>query len=228
MADPAAARAGEGRPPAGRPRSPQPCRQGPHRHPRDLPARRAVPHAGRRAGDDGHAGDGDPRASAAAHLRTPRHLRALRQRPGLPAPRPLQHQRPRAVLRDPQDQLRRRVRRVHGADERVDDGAGPLRGPPAPRAWTSPTSTSPSSSAGSPMPRARGATTSPPPPSPSSARTSVRASPAPSSRPSPRPTRRTSRPPPARSTSAGSRRSARPAPTCRCSPRSTPPAVRRG
>ena len=34
---------------AGRPRPPQPRRQGADRHPRDLPARRAVPHAGRRA-----------------------------------------------------------------------------------------------------------------------------------------------------------------------------------
>ena len=34
---------------AGRPRPAQPRRQGPDRHPRDLPARRAVPHARRRA-----------------------------------------------------------------------------------------------------------------------------------------------------------------------------------
>ena len=153
---------------------------------------------------DGHARHGDPRPSPAADLRTTRHLRPLRQRAGLPAPRPLQHHRPRALLRDPQGQLRRRVGRVHRPDERVDDGPRALRGPPAARAWPSPTSTSPSSSAGSPTPRARGATTSPPPRSPSSARTSGRGSPAPSRRRSPRPTRRTSPRPPARSTSAGS------------------------
>ena len=116
------------------------------------------------------------------------------------------------------EQLRRRVGRVHRPDERVDDRARALRGPPAEGRGASPTSTSPTSSAGSPTPRARGATTSPRPPSPSSARTSARGSPAASRRRSPRPTRRTSPRPPARSTSAGSRRSARPAPTCRCSP----------
>ena len=51
-----------------------------------------------------------PRAPPAAALRPPRHLRPLRLVPGLPAPRPLQHRGPRAVLADPPGPLRRRAR----------------------------------------------------------------------------------------------------------------------
>ena len=64
VARPAAAREGHGRAQAGRPRPAQPRRQGPDRHPRDLPARRAVPHARRRAGADGEPGAWRPAGAA--------------------------------------------------------------------------------------------------------------------------------------------------------------------
>ena len=109
------------------------------------------------------AGDARPRAPAAAALHPPRHLRPLRLGARLPAARPLQHRSPRAVLADPQGPAGRRLGRVHGPADRVDDGAGALRRAPAARARPSPRSTPPTSSAGSPRRPARGATTSRPP-----------------------------------------------------------------
>ena len=86
LARPAAAREGQGRPATDRARPPQPRRQGADRHPRDLPARRAVPHSGRRARHDVQPGDGDPRPSAAAassYVATPT---AATSASGVPAP----------------------------------------------------------------------------------------------------------------------------------------------
>ena len=215
---------------AGRLRPAQPRRQGADGHPRELPARRAVPHLGRRARPDRAGRDVRPRASPAAALRPPRHLRPLRLRARLPAPRPLQHHRPRAVLGDPQGPPRRRQRRVHRPRQRVDHRPRPLRRPPAQGRDRRPTSTSPTSSAGWSRPSRswrddfiaavvdrvrRGARLAPGPPL--------------GRLPSRRPTRRTStpaRPPP---TSAGSRPSrATRASTSRSSSRSTPAAARPG
>ena len=67
------------------------------------------------------------------HLRTPRHLRPLRRVPGLPAARPLQHHRPRAV--------RRRSSRSSFAGESVEFTvrmSESIDGPPALRACTRP------------------------------------------------------------------------------------------
>ena len=174
----------------------QPRRQGPDGHPRDLPARRAVPHAGRRARADGRGASCRPASAASCGSSSAATPTAATSRvPGLPAPRPLQHRRPRAVLRrSSRSSFGGESRRVHRPDERVDDRARALRGPPAAGAARSPTSTSPTSSAGSPTRPARGATTSPPPSiaeygedvGARLARTLRR-------RRSPRPTRRTSR-----------------------------------
>ena len=77
----------------------EPHRQGADGHPGDLPARRAVPDPGRRAGADRRGGAAHPRAPAAAAVRAPRHLRPLPVLPGLPAARPLHHRGPRADRR---------------------------------------------------------------------------------------------------------------------------------
>ena len=129
---PAAAREGRRRAGADRRRAAQPRGQEPDGHPRDVPARRDLPHAGRGAGR-GHPGRAaDRRPPPAARLRPPRDLRPLRLRALLPAPRPLQHGRPRAVLADPARPLPRRERRVQRQDERVDDRPRALRrAPPA-------------------------------------------------------------------------------------------------
>ena len=88
---------------------------------------------GRGAGR-GHPGRAaDRRPPPAARLRPPRDLRPLRLRALLPAPRPLQHGRPRAVLADPARPLPRRERRVQRQDERVDDRPRALRRAPAAR-----------------------------------------------------------------------------------------------
>ena len=106
---------------SGRLRPPQPRRQGADRHPRDLPARRAVPDPDRRAGDDGDPGDGDPRPPPAAALRPPGHLRPVRRVPGLPAPRPLQHHRSgERIRRSSSESFDGESGRVHRPDERVD------------------------------------------------------------------------------------------------------------
>ena len=63
-ADPADPREGRRGPQAQRLRPAQPRRQGADGHARDLPARRAVPHAGRRARADGRGGDGAPASAA--------------------------------------------------------------------------------------------------------------------------------------------------------------------
>ena len=143
LAHPAAAREGEGRPPAGRSRSPQPRRQGPDRHARDLPARRAVPDPGRRARHRW--------PTRVMETRGRRQLRVFVRRdtygryvsvPGLPAPRPLQHRVRERFSEILKESFRRRVGRVHRPDERVDDGPRALRGPPRRGAWRSPTPTS--------------------------------------------------------------------------------------
>ena len=192
--DPAAAREGRRGARPDRVRPAQPRRQGADGHARDLPARRAVPHPGRRAGADRRGGHARAGAPAAAAVHPPRHLRPLRLRAGLPAARPLQHHRPRAVLRDPQGAPRRRVRRVHRPGHRVDDGQRALRGPPAAGRGDRRRRHAPTSSAGSPRRPARGATTSSPPSSASTARSRARAWPASTSTRSRRPTRRTSSP----------------------------------
>ena len=97
----------------------QPHRQGPARGARELPARRADPGQRRAALRDRDVGD--PAAGAAPHQAVhPRgRLRPLRVLPGLHPARPLQHQRAAADGRHPQGHLRRRVRRVLGAGQRV-------------------------------------------------------------------------------------------------------------
>ena len=131
MRIPLISREGDRRPQAQRVRPAQPRRQGADGHPRDLPARRAVPHADRRARADGRGRDGRRRAARGADADPPRHLRPLRLGDHLPAPRPLQHRRPRALPADPPGAAERRVERVHGPDQRVDDGARALRRAPA-------------------------------------------------------------------------------------------------
>ena len=105
------------------------------------------------------------------HARERRQLRLFVRRdtygryvsvPRLPAARPLQHRRPRAVRADPQEQLRRRVsveftvRISESTTARVHFVVHPPQG-----RRRSPTSTPPTSSGGSPRRPARGATTSP-------------------------------------------------------------------
>ena len=129
--DPDGAREGRRGAGPGRLRHPQPRRQGADGHPRELPARRAVPDPGRGAGADRRGRDVHPRAPPAAAVRAPRHLRPVPLLPGLPPARPLQHHGPRADLRDPQAPARRRVRGVHRPGQRVQHGPAALRGAPA-------------------------------------------------------------------------------------------------
>ena len=107
---------GQGRAPPDRPRPPQPRRQGPDRHARDLPTRRAVPYAGRRA---------RPRwGTRVMETRGRRQLRIFARRDTygryvsvlvfLPRDRYNTTVRER-FSGDPQGELPRRVRRVHGA-----------------------------------------------------------------------------------------------------------------
>ena len=172
------------------PREPRP--QGAPRHPRDVPARRAVPDLGGRALRDG---DGHPpsrRAAARAAVRPPRRVRPLLLVPRLPAARALRHREPAAHPGDPPGGVRRDERRLQ------------RRASPS-RCWRASTSsstpsrarfrstTSPRSRRGSRRRRAPGRTTS--------------ATRSPS---------RSARSAPARSSSATARRS--PAPTARTSP----------
>ena len=165
LRDPAAAREGQGGARARRASTPDShAGKALHRHPRDLPARRAVPDAGRRARRRSptrvlqRAG-----APPAAAVRPPRHLRPLRLRAWSTCPATATT--PRSASGSPRsckDQLRRRVRRVHRPGQRVDDRAActsssaPPRGEAIRRRRRRP-----SSSAGWPRPPARGATTSP-------------------------------------------------------------------
>ena len=229
--DPAAARA---RPPRCCKRTgfdaAQPRRQGADGHPGDLPARRAVPHAGRRAGADGRGRDARPRAPPAAALHPPRHLRPLRLGARLPAARPLQHR--ASASGSP-----RSSRTGSAASRSSSPCSSPSRRPPGstswctrPRAPRSPTSTPPTSSAGWPRPPARGATTSSPPSIAEYGEEVGTAPGPPLRRLLPRglqgglrgPHRR-GRPRPAR----GARRATR-ASTCRSTSSSTPAAARRG
>ncbi len=160
--DPDGAREGRRGAGPGRLRHPQPRRQGVDGHPRELPARRAVPDPGRGAGADRRGRDVHPRAPAAAAVRAPRHLRPVPLLPGLPPARPLQHHGPRADLRDPQAPARWRVRGVHRPGQRVQHGPAALRGAPAEgRADGRGRRASTSSAASSTRP-APGTTTSPP------------------------------------------------------------------
>ena len=95
VADPDPGGAGEGlRRDRGRRRGEdEPHRQGPHGHPGDLPARRALPDAARGPDPDRQGGALHPRAAAAAAVRPARRLPALPLVPGLPAAGPLQHRR---------------------------------------------------------------------------------------------------------------------------------------
>ena len=207
--DPGAAREGRSRciePRRLRPA--QPRRQGADGHPRDLPARRAVPDPGRRAGADRRGGAAHPRAPPAAAVRPPRHLRPLPVLPGLPAPRPLHHRRPRADRRDPQaTELGGESHRVHRPGQRVAAGPAALRRPPDAGRADRRRRRRPTSSAGWPRRPAPGATTSSPPRiAEYGEEDGAAAGPHATPTRSPRPTRRTTRRAPARSTSAGSRR----------------------
>ena len=144
----------------GRVRPAQPHRQGADGHPGELPARRAVPDPGRRAGADRRGRDVHPRAAPAAAVRAPRHLRPLPLLPGLPAARPLQHDRPRADRRDPQAAARRRVASSSPPGSASPTWPGCTSWSARPRASSSATSTSPSSSAGWSTRPAPGTTTS--------------------------------------------------------------------
>ncbi|UUZ61576.1 NAD-glutamate dehydrogenase [Nocardioides sp. B-3] len=108
----------------------QPCRQGADGHAGELPARRVLPDAGRRAGADRAVRDVRPRATPAAAVRAPRHLWPLRLRARLPPSRPLQHHRPGALRGDPHRAPQRRERRVHRPRQRGHDRQRPLRRPP--------------------------------------------------------------------------------------------------
>ena len=107
------------------------------------------------------------------HTRERRQLRLFVRRdtygrylsvPGLPAPRPLQHRRPRADRADPQGPASA-ASRVEFTARVSESTTGPaaLRRAPAARAATIPDVDAPTSSAGSPRRPARGATTSSPP-----------------------------------------------------------------
>ena len=111
----------------------EPRRQGRDRRAGDLPARRAVPGAHRRAGR--HRGEGRPPQGAPAgpHVRPPGPLRALPVLPGLPAAGPLHHRGPAADGADPAPPARRRVDRLHRPGQRVGAGPAALRGPDAAR-----------------------------------------------------------------------------------------------
>ena len=76
-------------------------RQGPHRDPGDLPARRPVPDLGRGAVPDRDERAAAARAQAAAAVRPHGRLRPLHVVPGLPAARPLHHPDPAADPGDP-------------------------------------------------------------------------------------------------------------------------------
>ena len=143
----------------------QPRRQGADGHPRDLPARRAVPHPGRRAGADRRGGDAHPRAPPAAAVHPPRHLRPLRLRAWSTCPAtattPASASGSPAILQGRGSAASPSSSPCGSASPTTARRA--LRGPPAQGRADRARSTSPTSSAGSPRPPARGATTSPPP-----------------------------------------------------------------
>ena len=113
----------------------QPQRQGADGHAGDLPARRAVPGAGRGARSRPRSRCCTPRAPPGQAVRPPDAYGRYVSVPGLPAARPLHHQRPRADAADPQGALGGEIGRVLGAVERVGARPRPLRrAPPQGRA----------------------------------------------------------------------------------------------
>ena len=109
----------------------QPLRQGPRAGHGELPARRAAPDRPGRPRRHRPVGDAPPGAAQDQAVPALRHLRAVRLRPHLPAPRPLQHDGPAEDGGHPAADVRRGERRLHDARLRVRPGPAALRGPGA-------------------------------------------------------------------------------------------------
>ena len=109
----------------------QPLRQGPRAGHGELPARRAAPDRPGRPRRHRPVGDAPPGAPQDQAVPALRHLRAVRLRPHLPAPRPLQHDGPAEDGGHPAADVRRGERGLHDARLRVRPGPAALRGPGA-------------------------------------------------------------------------------------------------
>ena len=106
-----------------------PLRQGPAGHPRNLPPRRAVPDRNPRSGR--HRDRHPAAAGTPPHPAVPPagHLRPLHVRPRLPSARPVHHERAPAHRAGTPRDLRRRVHRLRGADDRIRAGPAVLPDP---------------------------------------------------------------------------------------------------